>query len=120
MALNFSSPVTVGGNSTITQSDTAGATFGTGGISDGGNGFTLSIAGADATTFSGVIGGAVSLDFAGTGTATLSSGSNNYTGGTTINSGTLLANGNIPTATSTTVNSGGTLEGTGTVGAVVV
>ena len=82
----------------------------------------LNVGGTGTVTFSGTIGGAVSLNVADTGTGTAivtsASNSNTYTGGTTISSGTLLVNGSIPGTT--TVNSGGTLGGTGTVSAVVV
>ena len=53
---NFTNTVTLAGNSTITQSNPTGAAFGA--ISDGGNGYALSIAGAKATTFSGTVSGA--------------------------------------------------------------
>lgn len=47
-------------------------------------------------------------------------GSNSYTGATTINGGTLLINGDQSLATGTvTVNTGGTLGGTGTIGGTV-
>ncbi|HMG79449.1 MAG TPA: autotransporter domain-containing protein [Xanthobacteraceae bacterium] len=44
------------------------------------------------------------------------SGANTYTGATTVNLGTLEVDGSIATSSLTTVNSGGTLIGTGTVG----
>lgn len=67
---------------------------------------------------SGVITGAVSLVKNGNGTQTLGD-TNTYTGTTSVNSGTLAINGNISTSV-TTVNTGGTLRGTGTTGTVTV
>ena len=72
------------------------------------------------TTFSGFITGTDtgdSLVKAGTGTLTLS-GANTFVGATALNTGTLLVNGSL--AGSTTVSSGATLGGTGTVHAVSV
>ncbi len=68
-------------------------------------------------SFSGVITGAFGIIKSGTGTQTFS-GANNYTGTTSVNAGTLLVNGSISGSTTTTVASGGTLGGTGSVGAV--
>lgn len=56
-----------------------------------------------------------SLVKVGTGTLTLS-GINTYTGATNVNAGTLEVDGSIATSSLTTVNNGGTLTGTGTVG----
>jgi len=47
-------------------------------------------------------------------------GSSVFTGAINVNSGTLLVNGDITAASTTTVNAGGTLGGTGTVNHVVV
>jgi len=65
------------------------------------------------TTFSGAISGNGSLTKTGTGTFTLS-GANLYTGPTSVDSGTLDVTGSL--VSSVTVNSGGTLMGTGTIG----
>jgi autotransporter-associated beta strand protein/T5SS/PEP-CTERM-associated repeat protein len=87
----------------------AGAvTMGAGSMTVGGNNAS--------TTFSGAISGSGSLTKNGTGALTLS-GTNTYTGLTTVNAGTLIVNGSI--AGAVTVNSGGVLNGTGRVGALV-
>ena len=76
---------------------------------------TLTVSGANATTFSGIIanGGtsAGSLTYAGTGTLTLS-GANTYTGATNINSGTLLfgASNVLSASTALTIASGATVD----------
>ena len=73
----------------------------------------------DSGTFSGVIhdgSGTIALAVNGTGTETLS-GANTYSGPTTVSAGTLDVDGSL-SSSSVTVNSGGTLGGTGTVGAI--
>jgi fibronectin-binding autotransporter adhesin len=55
----------------------------------------------------------------GAGTLTLT-GVNNHTGATNISAGKLVINGNISTSALTTVNSGGTLGGSGSTGALTV
>ncbi|WP_168193386.1 autotransporter domain-containing protein, partial [Bradyrhizobium sp. NAS96.2] len=77
---------------------------------------TLTIANANGT-FAGVIrdgraGGGVAI----TGGKEVLTGINAYTGATTINGGTLEVDGSIANSLKVTVNSGGTLSGTGTVG----
>jgi T5SS/PEP-CTERM-associated repeat protein len=68
--------------------------------------------------FNPVISGAGSVTVeAGT---TILSGTNTYTGATTVNGGTLSVNGSIASSVLSTVNSGGTLGGTGTVGATTI
>ena len=74
--------------------------------------------GAGTAANSGAITGAISLKKSGLGTQTLGD-TNTYTGATTIDAGKLVINGSISTST-TTVNSAGTLAGSGTVGAVTV
>jgi fibronectin-binding autotransporter adhesin len=48
------------------------------------------------------------------------SGASSYTGATTVSGGKLVINGNISTSSHTTVNTGGILGGSGTVGALTV
>ena len=55
----------------------------------------------------------------GTGTTTLS-GTSTYSGITSIDNGKLIVNGSIASSSATTVNLGGTLAGSGTVGALTV
>jgi fibronectin-binding autotransporter adhesin len=89
---------------------------------------TLGGANTDANAISGVIsdnntagGGTISLTKSGAGRWILS-GTNTYTGATTVNGGTLLvsAGGSIAQSSLTTVTTGTTLTANGTVGAVTV
>lgn len=88
-------------------------------------GGTVSFNRSDAYAFSGAITDAIDgtgltgkLSQIGTGTLTLS-GTNTYTGGTTVSAGTLHVTGSIANST-VTVASGATLNGTGTVGAATI
>ena len=95
-------------NGTLTQSGT---------LTLGSRALTYTGTGASGT-ISGAISGTGTITKTGTGSLTLSA-TNSYTGATTVNAGTLKVSGN--TATSAfTVNSGGTLKGIGTVGALTV
>jgi fibronectin-binding autotransporter adhesin len=92
-----------------------------------GTGGTLALDGGTLTTgalaagssFSGPITGTGSLVKVGTGTLTLSGASPTYTGTTVVNGGTVLVNANHGLA-SAVAQTGGTLGGVGTVGAVTV
>jgi T5SS/PEP-CTERM-associated repeat protein/autotransporter-associated beta strand protein len=72
---------------------------------------------SDSTTISAAISGSGSVNQLGNGTTTLS-GANTYSGTTTVNAGTFLANnttGSAMGSSAVTVNSGGTLGGNGTI-----
>jgi len=82
---------------------------------------TLSVTQTTNGTFSGVMANAsagrlLAFTKAGAGTLTLS-GSNTYTGDTLVSAGTLLVNGSINSSSLTTIASGATLGGSGSVGA---
>jgi autotransporter-associated beta strand protein len=68
-------------------------------------------------TLSGVISGAGDLSKLGAGTLILN-GTNTYTGNTFVDVGTLEVNGSIQSSVLTTVASGATLSGVGTIGAI--
>ncbi|WP_271893678.1 autotransporter outer membrane beta-barrel domain-containing protein [Candidatus Phyllobacterium onerii] len=106
----------------VAAANTAGSIEGSGELRLGSIDFTVGSNNLS-TTYSGVIqdggtngGTGASLTKTGTGTLTLS-GINTYTGGTTVNQGTLSVNGTIGAVN---VLSGGTLGGIGTVGNTVV
>jgi len=103
------------GGGALTVSGSSASTFagnialGTGGV--------LTFGGLSGANLSGAITGAGSLVKAGAGTLTLS-GTNTYSGATTISNGTVAVNGRVG-GSGITVQSGGELAGTGTVGALV-
>ena len=130
----------LGLNSAVSLANVAGTTLAlnnlntqigslTGGGTTGGNvtlgSATLTVGGNNTSpaAYAGVISGTGGLTKNGTGTLTLS-GANTYNGATTVSAGTLLADNTAGSATGTgalTVQSGGTLGGTGAVaGAVTV
>src|SRR3989449_6171888 len=108
----WSGAITLGSAARINAA--AGTLAVTGGITNGG--FLLTVGGAGNTTISSTaISGTGGLTKDGAGTLTLSA-SNTYTGTTTVSAGTLLVNGSQ--GSSAVSLNGGTLGGTGTVGAI--
>ena len=71
------------------------------------------------TTYSGSLSGAGSVTKIGTGTLILSA-AQSYTGITTVSEGTLTVNGSLAAAGAVSVESGGTLSGSGSVGQLTV
>jgi autotransporter-associated beta strand protein len=90
---------------------------GTSGSIQGGvvNGGKLTFNRSNTYVFDGVISGAGALQQIGNGNLVLT-GTNTYTGPTTVNAGILSVNGSIASSSLTTVNTGGTLGGNGIVG----
>lgn len=110
------------GGTTITAGTLQLGNGGTSGsiIGDVINNGTLAFNRADAVTFAGLISGSGGVDHIGSGTTSLTGG-NSYAGATNVTAGTLLVNGNQSAATGlTSVASGATLGGTGTIGGNVV
>jgi autotransporter-associated beta strand protein len=70
-------------------------------------------------TFNGVFSDVGPLTFTGTHSTVLNA-VNTYSGATNVNGGTLVVNGSIASSPLTTVNTGGTLAGTGTVGNTMI
>ncbi|HEY9130406.1 MAG TPA: autotransporter-associated beta strand repeat-containing protein [Dyella sp.] len=110
------------GNTTITDGTLQlgeGGTTGSilGDVADNG---TLAFNRSDDHAFDGQISGTGGVTQLGSGTTELT-GTNTYTGATVVQSGTLLVNGNQTGATgATTVQSGATLGGVGTIGGDVI
>jgi autotransporter-associated beta strand protein len=98
---------------------TAGSIEGAGNYFLGSN--ALTVGGNDlSTTLSGtIVGFGGSLIKTGTGILTLS-GTNAYTGSTTVNAGALIVDGSIVASSLTTVNEGAALLGSGRVGSITV
>ncbi|MGD0848637.1 ParB-like protein [Bradyrhizobium sp.] len=85
----------------------------------GGNTLTLNVASGAVFNYAGVISGTGNLVMSGSGAEFLN-GTSTYTGTTTVNGGLLSVNGSIASSSLTTVNAGGALGGTGTVGNTVI
>ena len=84
----------------------------------GGNGLSTNVTGVIAD---GGAGGGTGAALVKTGTGVLTlSGINSYTGTTTVDAGALVVDGSIAASSGVTVNSGGFLAGTGTVGNTTV
>jgi len=111
----YTSPITLSGNASI-DSSTAVATYSTGGIttsSAGAKTLTLTGSNAGANTISSAItdgtggNGTLAVTKTGTGTWNLT-GSNNFSGGLTIKSGTLIVNTTVAAAGTGTITLGDT------------
>jgi autotransporter-associated beta strand protein len=94
------------------------AVNGTGGTVALGSG-ALSVNGSSDSNFAGSITGTGSLAKSGSGALSLT-GASSYTGATVVSDGLLVVNGSISTSILTTIQSGATLGGSGTVGALTV
>ena len=117
-ALPTSTALSIGASGTYDLNafaQTIGSLSGSGNLTDSGAAQTFTSNDNAADTFSGTISGNLALTMGGTGSLTLS-GSNSYTGGTNINSGSTIILGNnaalgSPTGTAlATILSGGTLD----------
>lgn len=118
---------TIAGNGTSIITSDGGSLNIVGNVDSGATGnrvLELSGTSTDANTINGSIsnGTATQLTItkSGSGTWALSNATNSYTGATNINGGKLVVNGNISTSSLTTVASGATLAGSGTVGKTVI
>jgi autotransporter-associated beta strand protein len=83
------------------------------------NTLTVNVASGGVFDFGGVISGTGALVMSGSGAEFLN-GTSTYTGPTTVNGGLLSVNGSIASSIQTTVNAGGALGGTGTVGTTTI
>jgi autotransporter-associated beta strand protein len=110
--------VASGATFTVGGAETIGSLAGAGTVVLGAN-KTLTAGGDNtSTTFSGVVKGTGGgLAKAGTGMLTLS-GTDTYSGATSVNAGTLSVNGALSNTSTVTVASGATLGGTGSIGTV--
>ena len=115
-ANTFSNAISLGGQSGTLNNTGSGKVVISGPIAS--NGGLLVFAGGSFDVLGGIsqVG---SLSKEGAGTLTIS-GSNTYTGATTVAAGLLTVNGSISSSALTTVQSGAAIGGSGTVGALVV
>ena len=116
-AASSSGTLDLGGNNASIGSLSSGATPGTQ-VIESSSATPVLLTGSQTTsgTYAGVItnGGAGAVSFTQNGPAALTlTGSNSYTGSTTLNAGTLNVNGYLGGAGAVTVNSGATLSGSG-------
>lgn len=123
--IGYTGAVSIGNNAQLHlgSGGTKGTLAGSASISLGNSTSTFVINQSDTVTqgieFASTITGAGKLEQRGTGTTILNS-TTGYTGATDVVGGKLIVNGNTSTSLLTTVKTGATLGGTGTVGAVVV
>jgi autotransporter-associated beta strand protein len=125
-AFGINSALTVAGGAVLDLagfSNTVGSLAGAGVVTNSGGAATLTAGGDNSSTvFSGAIqdgAGAIALTKTGSGLLLLS-GSNTYTGATTVSTGTLQVDGSIASSSLTTVASGAALSGSGTLGSTVI
>ena len=105
----------IAGGSTLQLGDGGTSGLLTGAVLDNG---VLAVDRSDVVTIDSSISGTGAFEQLGTGTVILAE-ANSYSGGTTVESGTLLIDGSTANS-AITVDSGGALGGTGTAGAVTV
>lgn len=123
--IGYTGAVSIGNNAQLHlgSGGTKGTLAGSASISLGNSASTFVINQSDTVTqgieFASTITGAGKLEQRGAGTTILNS-TTGYTGATDVVGGKLIVNGNTSTSLLTTVKTGATLGGTGTVGAVVV
>lgn len=112
-AFTFGGAVNLNASRTITLSNTASTAF-TGGINGTGDNLSIVMGAVANTTISSAINiGSGSLSVSGTGTLLLS-GANSFTGGVTVNSGTLTIGNASALGTGTLTANGGTITAAGT------
>ena len=111
----------VGGTGDLALRSSAGGSIVLSGLINHSGDLSNSGAGIATNTVSGTIGTNVTgvVQDSATGKLVLS-GSNNYTGNTVVAEGELVVNGNIASSALTSVQNGGTLSGTGTLGDTII